>query len=256
MDEIIDAVNRLATDLLQQAEALDQQLNHQHPDLDALRERLERLCGTLSQLVEYLERDPSPARRFIRALDGLGVAHSLDRLAQYLADHRSVLIRLRVPETLIEKIVGLLRDEATAGDNALDRLQTLDFAQVMEPLKALRDLVCGLARAADLVELLATPAMLRPLVTGTIGAATIVLDVTAAVGASPIDPVGWVLVKAVKSVWAGASMVKKSVNEVNGILERLRDAAARHRQAEEALRMRAQSARFQLKKKDQDGSPD
>lgn len=254
MEEIIEAINKLAAELLQDAQHLDTQLDEPAPDQAALKEQLHHICDALTKIVESLERDPSPLRKLVRMLDGSEVRHSLARLAQYIADHRSVLVKLRIPDTFIERVVVALTSQAEAGDNALDRPQTLRFEDAIDPLKSLRDLVCGIANAADVAEILATPAVLRQVVTATIGAAMVVVDVTGAVSAAPIDPVGWVLVKAVKSVWAGSSLVRGAFTEITGMLRSLRNAAESKRVEEEQARLRARSRNPKLKLKGSDGS--
>lgn len=252
MDELIDVINKLAMELLQEAQDLDAQLGEPNPNHEALNERLHRICGALTKVVESLERESSPLRRLVRMLDGTLVAQALDRLEDYIADHRAALVRLRVPDQLIERVLVTLRGHAGGGENALDRPQTLRLDDAITPLKSLRDLVCGIANAADVAEILATPAVLKQIVGATLGAATIVVDVTGAAAASTIDPIGWVLVKAVKSVWAGATMVRSAVLEIKGKLKSLRETAEKQRVAQEQARMRAEARNhpFTFKKDD------
>lgn len=147
----------------------------------------------------------------------------------------------------MSRVVSALRGEASAGDNALDKPQTLRIEDAIEPLQSLRDVVCEIANAAEVADILSTPAILQQLITGTIGAATIIIDITGAVAASPLDPIGWVLLKAVKSVWAGARTVQRSVSKVSGMLESLRRALQARRAEETRRRLpRARNPKYKL----------
>lgn len=255
MDELIDAINKLATELLQAAQDLDAQLGEANPNHEVLKDLLHRICDVLTKIVESLEQEPSPLRRLVRMLDGTLAAQTFDRLAGYIADHRAALVRLRVPDQLIERVVASLHDQAEDGENALDRPQTLRLDDAIAPLKSLRDLVCGIANAADIAKILATPALLKQIVGATLGAATIVVDVTSAVAASSMDPIGWVLVKAVKSVWAGVIMVRSAIREIKGMLKSLRDGAEQQQVEERQARIRAQARKHPITfKKDDPGT--
>lgn len=223
MEELIDRINELAIELLKAAVDLDKLLGDGNKNLEEFKERLEQICNLLTKIIEYLEQEPSPLRRLVRDVDGTLVAQVIERLENYIEDHRATLIRLRVPNQLIDHIVTALRSDAENGENAIDVPQTLRLEDAITPLKSLRDLVCEIAKATYLVQIIATPNILKMVVNATLGAATIVVDITGAVTASPYDPVGWVLLKAVKSVWAGATMVQHAVKEINGMLEIIRE---------------------------------
>jgi hypothetical protein len=224
MDDLIDLINSHAQDLLEQALEFEAASRDPGLDIGALSRSLTKLCSTLTSAIDQLERKRSPLRRLIRMIDGTHVCHTMARLSQYIADHQAVLVRLQVPPPIIERVVTELKDEATTDDNALDKPQTLQLEDAIEPLKQFRKIVCELADKALVARMIANPtAILGTVVTGTIGAATIVLDITVAVSASHLDPIGWTLLKAVKSIWAGVSRVKMAIKELTVMLNALRD---------------------------------
>lgn len=258
MDEIIDALNSLAVELLDGAHALDAQIDALEggaADAEAIHRALARLCQGLGATVDQLERPASPLRRLVRMLGGIRVAVRLERLGQYLADHRAALVRLQVPDAVIDRVVDALRRQGEAGEHALDQPESLAIDDALAPLGELRALVCELAQLAQAAQLLIEPTMLRQVVRGVIGAATVVVDVTAAASAGPVDPVGWVLLKAVKSVWAGVSAVRGALGELRTGIATLRDTlgARTARARQDALRNAAKGRRRLRPKDDPDG---
>lgn len=227
MDDLLDKLNKSAQQLLEGAKELDAEIGGADQDIEAAKNRLRKLCKVLSRVISQLKKRGSLLHRLDCMIDGTSVNRSLDRLSDYLRDHRATLIRLQVPKALIERVVTILSNEASSGNNALDKPQTLTVEAALEPLQQLRDVVCEIANAAEFASIVSTPGILKQVAAGCIGAAVIVLDITAAIAAAPTDPIGWVLLKAVKSVWGGGSMVRGAVSELRGILNTIRNAQQR-----------------------------
>jgi hypothetical protein len=218
--DLIDELHELARELLEGAQELEDLGDN--PSLEAAKARLEKLCKALARIVSACEKPGSLLRRLVRSLDGLPQSAPLMRVKQYLVEHRGRLIAMQVPEAVIDRVIKLLEAEATGGDNALDQPQTVDVVNALEPLKELRDVVCEIANAADIALIVTGTGVLKQVAAGCIGAATVVLDITAAIAAGPADPTAWVLLKAVKSVWAGGKATVRAVRELRGMVEKIR----------------------------------
>lgn len=222
--DLIDELHELARELLEGAQELDEDLGGTSPGLDAAKARLEKLCKVLSTVVDVCDKRGSLLRRLVRSIGEITHGDPLRRVKQYLADHRARLLALQVPAPVIDRVIRILSDEAASSDGALDQPQTLRVENALEPLRELRDVVCEMAHATEVATIVATPAVLKQVATGCIGAATVVLDITAAIAASPADPSAWVLLKAIKSVWGGGKAVYSAVKELRGMLVKIRDA--------------------------------
>lgn len=220
MDSVIDLLNERATELLEGARALDTDLSDSdsEPSIEVAAEQLRRLCETLTFIVSQLEQRDSPLHQLVRTIDGVKLSHSVEKLSKYLADHRATLIRLQVPEHLVSGTIDALSFEASNGENALDQPQSLGTDDALEPLRQLRNLVCEIANSAEVATIVADHRILKQVAAGCIGAATVILDITAAITAAPSDPSAWVLFKAVKSIWGGGNSIYKAVRELRGML--------------------------------------
>jgi hypothetical protein len=249
MDDLVDVINELAKELLENAQELDDQIGLPNPSVSKVADGLKKLCDGLTTVIDQLEDKASPLQRFVRMFRDTTVsAASKNRddleakVRKYLAEHRSVLVKLQVPDRIIDRVLGLLKPEAEmTGDNALENPQTLERDNVIKPLKELRDIVCQIAEAAQTMDILANKGLITQVVKGTIGAATIVIDVTGGIAAIHVDPTGWVLLKAAKSVLAGGTAVYRAVKELKGMWQLLHG-QAQHDVAEEKqkeLRRRA-----------------
>lgn len=243
MDDLVDVINELAKELLENAQELDGEIGLPSPNTTKVADCLTKLCDGLAKVTDQLEDKASPLQRFVRMFRDTTVgAASKNRndleamVRKYLAEHRSVLVKLQVPDRIIDRVLDQLKAEAeTSGDNALVNPQSLERDNVIEPLKNLRDIVCQIARAAQTIDILANKGLITQVVKGTIGAATIVIDVTGGITAIHVDPTGWVLLKAAKSVLAGGSAVYGAVEELTVMWQRLQG-QAQHNVAEENQR--------------------
>lgn len=68
MDELIDAINSLAQDLLIGAQELEADVGDPNPHIEALKTKLNKTCDTLSSAITHLQRETSPLRRLVRML--------------------------------------------------------------------------------------------------------------------------------------------------------------------------------------------
>jgi hypothetical protein len=235
MDDLIDVINELAKELLENAQELDDEIGLPNANAAKVAAGLQKLCDGLTKVIDQLEDKASPLQKFVRMFRDTGVGavpkDQDDRAAKirkYLAEHRAVLVKLQVPDRIIDRVLAELKPEAEmSGPNAIDSHQTLERDDIIKPLKELRDIVCQIAAAAQTIDILANKGLVTQVVKGTIGAATIVVDVTGGITAIHVDPTGWVLLKAAKSVMAGGKMVYGAVRELKGMWERLRGQAAR-----------------------------
>jgi hypothetical protein len=243
LDDFIAALHEIASKLLEHAEAIDSQLGNGAPDQGVIGDSLESICEALGKAVALLEVPGSPLDTLVAAVGNARVSLPMATLAHYIADHRQALEKLGISKRTIEKVVAELEALANVGETALDSPQTLTREHVLDPLRQLRDWICEMAKLADIAQLLTTPAVLKMAAKGVMGAAVVVVDITGAAAAAPTDPFGWVLFKAVKSVWAGARMVRSAVAEGRTAWGRLKDAIAARTQE------RVQAQRQELKKK-------
>ena len=254
MDHWIDILNEAAKELLENAHDLEKAINQASQNPKALKKHLERICKTLSKVIDQLEKKNSLLRKLVNKLGGTRVSHGRDKLEKYLEDHRKAFEKLRIPPKLIDDIIASLRGEAERGDNALDQPQTLDVNDVIQPLKVLRDLVCEIASDIELA--LSAPELIEQVVKGVIGAATVVVDVTGAMSAGPHDPTGWVLVKAVKSVWGGVRMVGRATSEIKGMIDRFRKKKGQEHTDEQQRRLRDKAPKNPFKSRKKDDTED
>src|SRR5262245_30277722 len=128
MEHWIDFLNRAAQELLDNAYELEKVVNQTSQNPEALKKHLERICKTLTSVIDHLESKDSLLRKLVHKIGGTRVSHSRDKLKEYLDDHRKAFEKLGVPPELIDDIIDSLRHEAKEGDNAIDVPQTLDVS--------------------------------------------------------------------------------------------------------------------------------
>jgi hypothetical protein len=247
MDDLIHTLNSLAQELLAEANGIQKQIDNLNPDNAALGEKLRKICKLLSKTIDLLEKKNSPLHRLVELIDSTLLSNAMDRLKEYIAEHEAILVKLRVPSEMIKRVLNALESEASDinNPNALNNPQTLQIEDALEPLRSLRDVICEMAEAAEIVELVSGKEILKEVVKGTIGAATIIVDVTGAMAVPHVT--AWIFFKAVKSVWGGANAIRRSVSKIKeiwgGIKRKIAD-------EEKQARVRKHPPRIIIKKKD------
>lgn len=229
MADLIDDLNHLAAELINAAEELElvAELATRPAEMATLlAETLRRQCEVLGSVHKLLAGTGSPLHELVRIVGGTTVSASIDRVGQFLEEHRDALRHLGARPESVERAIHILRDE-TRGD-AFARPLTFakdDAEGVLQTIAELRDVVCQLASAADVVSEVLTPDALRAAAEGLVGVATVIVDATTAAAAmtgTAIEPIsfGWVIFRSVRSVWSGTSRVRKALGT-------LREAAGR-----------------------------
>ena len=97
---------------------------------------------------------------------------------------------------------------------------------MLSTIAEFRDLVCEIAHDPNLGAILASPQLLGAIVSGMIGVAVVIVDVTGAAAVAPHDWTGWTLVKAVKSVWSGVSRIRRAVGTIRETLVSIKKSRA------------------------------
>lgn len=224
VDEILRELNELASDLLKDSEAIDGYLKKGTEGavkaLEQIKALLNRLCKALTKIHKLLTGSPkrSPLEELVRRVGASQHSDTPAKLKRFLREHRTSIQRLGVSPAIVNRLIDALEEEVDGiGPNGLANPQTLESASVLGTIREFRDLVCKIAQSPNLDALIKAPGMLRAVVTGVGGTALIVVDVTGAAMVAPHDWTGWTLVKAVKSVWAGVTMVRKAIKTLNEI---------------------------------------
>ena len=217
IDGLVDDLNSFAVDLLKEAKELKGVIENGGLGFVQLEPSMKRLCFILTQVIEILESRGSLLRHLVRRIAGIKLGGALDHLEAYLREHRATLVKLGVADDIIERVLSALRDEAVRSGSAsnLQEPQTLSMEDALSPLKELRDVICKMAHDKNIEAIANAKEVLVHVIDGVIGGAIVVVDITAAFSAGH-EPTGWVLFKSVKSVWAGATKIRKSVK---GIVE-------------------------------------
>lgn len=239
MDDLIGYLHKLASEMLEQANELGADLDVPPPGwLEKAQTALDKLCSTLTNLHEALERPSSPLLELVRRVDGVRLSEGFDRVKQFLDEHQSAIQALGVDSERAKRIVEGLKELVTGdGTENIETPQTVKqrptngteesssrtvyAEEVIESLAEFRDLVCYLSKAAEFAGDVLTPQVLKAVAEGTAGVALIVVDVTGAVTVAPHDLTGWVLVKAVKSTVSGFKMAKKATGVLRDAYDRL-----------------------------------
>lgn len=225
MHDIITELNGLARELLEGAKELSGTIDATEKGANVqtrLTESLRSICESLGKVHDLLSDPRGPLERLDRFVAGAEVADPLRRLNEFLKEHRRAFSVLGVSDTQIKSIEKYLEDTCnTGGTHDLTKSETLDVRDVLESVASLKELICTLSRAANIAELLTTPHLLRAAADGAVGTAIIVVDVTGAAAAIPYDFSMWTVVKAVKSVCTGGSMVKDSLGRLREAVKTL-----------------------------------
>jgi len=231
----IDALNKLATELLGWAQNLETQIDGPNLQGKALQDSLQKICEALSKTIEIFEKKDSLLNKLINIIDGTLLSHAVDRLTRYIDEHRSFLEKIGVPKEQIEKVIEGLKKQALEKIGGLTSFETPETIEninvVITPLKELRELVCEIANVTDVAMIVANKEVIREIIKGTIGAATIVVDVTGAFHVP--DPTAWVYFKAVKSVWSGIRKIKSAVSKLKDMWSAIKTKSHVDKQQEE-----------------------
>lgn len=239
MDDLIEYLHKLASEMLEQANELGADLDVPPPGwLERAQTALDKLCSTLTRLHEALERPGSPLLELVRRVDGARLSEGFDRVKQFLDEHQGVIQALGVNPERAKRIIEGLKELVTGdGTENIETPQTIKrrptngteesssrtvyAEEIFESLAEFSELVCSLSKAAEFAGDVLTPQVLKAVAEGTSGVALVVVDVTGAVTVAPHDMTGWVLVKAVKSTVSGFKMVRKATGVLKDAYHRL-----------------------------------
>jgi hypothetical protein len=215
---LLEELNRLALELLENAEAMQQYVEKTEDltkGIDQIQKWLEGFCRTLGRVVGLLTHPESPLPLLVQQAGGISVIDDLGRLQVFLDDHRVVLTRLGVPAGAVDKAIDALKEAVSPGGEAdLKKPQTFD-ADILGTLTEFKDLVCEIAHSTLLKGAAETRELLLGVISGVIGTALVVVDVTTAAAALPHGGLGfWVGFKLVKSVWSGVNKVRKAIGTI------------------------------------------
>lgn len=215
MDDIIKELNKLALEILETAEVFDKPLKDTTEALERLETALKKLCAALERICTLLEKAKSPLRWLVNKADQVAYSVPLRTVVQFLREHRKAIEAVCGKGKFTKRVMDALDGEVRAGgSNQLDKPQDIDLDRVLDPLREFRNLICEIAHSAGLKALIAAPEMLKAIVSGTAGVALVVLDITTAAAVAPHDLTGWVIFKAVKSVWSGVTKVRKAIGKL------------------------------------------
>ena len=216
MDEfdLIAKLHEAAKDLLTQADELDRLASPRDASDDAItriKEKLQQLCEGLGRVHTALSF-PSALPELARRVNGLPIGDALKRVDKFIDEHRTAIQRLGLTDAAraIEMAVKQLQEVSKEGFAQSEAFGEAEVQKVLRIVGDFRDIVCRLSRTAEFAELLATPECLKAVAQGATGTAIVVIDVTGLMTVAPHDFTGWTLIKAVKSVSSGVSMVKRS----------------------------------------------
>jgi hypothetical protein len=224
IDPILQALNKLAAELLEKAEALSGPIENTAEAAEKIRAVLDGACDALSTVHKLLSGSGSPLPEIERRMGGTLHAAPLVRLREFLDEHRdairAVTLNSRRVEGTIDRLLALLNEDVDrGGQHELDKGELWEGSgPVLGTIAEFRDLVCEVAHDPNLGAILASPQLPSAIVSGMIGTAVVIVDVTGAAAVAPHDWTGWTLVRAVKSVWSGISRIRPAVSTIRETL--------------------------------------
>jgi hypothetical protein len=215
--DAIDALNRAARNLLEDASQLDDELKKSAAarNLDSLKSLTQKLCQGMQEVVGLLDPKSPVLGRFREKTEGVTYgAKGAAALKSFLDDHEKALLKAGVSAKAIEKLKRVLRSENKGGKNFVET----DAKGMVARVRELQQLICNSAAFID--QLAGATDVLKGVVKGAMGVATIVVDITGLLTIP--DVTGIVIFKAVKSTFVGGRMVYKAIDAIKSGFKKLR----------------------------------
>jgi hypothetical protein len=217
IDSIVAGLHKVASELLAAATHLNDTVKeHGVIDVSDAQERLTTICTQLDDVYALLTDRASPLAELVRNVDKTQVSAAIEKAEAFLEEHRAVLEKLGLKGRLLEQATHDIEEQITnrKSDTYLEAPQGLTEGPVLEILKQFRSLVCKLSKLAEFMDQVIDAGLIKEVVSGVMGVATIVVDVTGAVTVGPHVPTLWVFVKAIKSTWSGFHRVRRAVHRL------------------------------------------